>query len=95
MRFAVEMEGSYAQHPTGYVCQVCDDIAVVDMDDGGCLCAVHAIEVIMRIDLRASRSACHRSSVARQHVDGCRTLWEVPGVVQPPRPTAVALNVVR
>jgi hypothetical protein len=29
------MEGSYPQHPTGYVCQVCEDIAVVDMDDGG------------------------------------------------------------
>ena len=50
------MEGSYPQHPTGYVCQVCEDIAVVDMDDGGYLCAVHAIEVIMRIDLRAAGS---------------------------------------
>ena len=48
------MEGSYPQHPIEYVCQVCDDIAVVDMDDGGYLCAVHAIEVIMRIDLRAT-----------------------------------------
>lgn len=50
------MKGSYPQHPTGYVCQVCEDIAVVDMDDGGYLCAVHAIEVIMRIDLRAAGS---------------------------------------
>ena len=48
------MEGSYPQHPTGYVCQVCEDIAVADMDDGGYLCAVHAIEAIMRIDLRAA-----------------------------------------
>jgi hypothetical protein len=46
------MEDIYPQHPTGYVCQVCDAIAVVDMDNGGYLCAVHGIEVIMRIDLR-------------------------------------------
>ena len=46
------MEDIYPPHPTGYVCQVCNGIAVVDMDSDGYLCAVHGIEVIMRIDLR-------------------------------------------
>ena len=74
------MEGSYPQHPTGYVCHVCDDIAVVDMDDGGFLCAVHAIEVIMRIDLRASDplvtvQASHTSTLSGAGRPGTCLRW--------------------
>ena len=48
------MGDQYSQRATGYVCQVCGGIAVVDMDGGEYLCAVHGIEVLMRIDLRAT-----------------------------------------
>ena len=74
------MEGSYPQHPTGYVCRVCDCIAVVDMDYGGFLCAVHAIEVIMRIDLRASEplvtvEASHTSTLSGAGRPGTCLRW--------------------
>lgn len=46
------MEGIYTQHPTGFFCDVCDGIAVVDVNDGDhYLCAAHAIEPMMEIDL--------------------------------------------
>ncbi|MBG7605880.1 MAG: hypothetical protein IZT58_14840 [Actinobacteria bacterium] len=46
------MEGIYTQYPTGFSCDVCDGIAVVDVNDGdNYLCATHAIEPIMEIDL--------------------------------------------
>ncbi|MGB9357930.1 MAG: hypothetical protein WCC01_05160 [Acidimicrobiia bacterium] len=46
------MEGIYTQYPTGFSCDVCDGIAVVDVNDGeNYLCAAHAIEPTMEIDL--------------------------------------------
>jgi len=46
------MEGIYTQYPTGFSCDVCDGIAVVDVNDGDhYLCAAHAIEPMMEIDL--------------------------------------------
>ena len=46
------MEGIYTQYPTGFSCDVCDGIAVVDVSDGDhYLCAVHAIEPMIEIDL--------------------------------------------
>jgi hypothetical protein len=47
------MEGITSQHATGYVCRVCDGIAVVELD-GEYLCAHHAIEAMesVEIDLR-------------------------------------------
>lgn len=46
------------QHPTGFVCRICDGIAVVELD-GEFLCAEHAIEAMttIEIDLRADESA--------------------------------------
>jgi len=48
------MEGQSTQHPTGYVCRICDGVAVVEID-GEYLCAAHAIEAMttIEIDLRA------------------------------------------
>ena len=48
------MEDTLTQHPTGYVCQICDGIAVVDMDNDTYLCAEHAIEAMVLVDLRAA-----------------------------------------
>lgn len=46
------MEGIYTQYPTGFSCDVCDGIAVVEVDDGDhYLCAAHAIEPVMEINL--------------------------------------------
>jgi hypothetical protein len=46
------MEGIYPQYPTGFACDVCDGIAVVVVDDGDhYLCAAHAIEPMMDVDL--------------------------------------------
>jgi hypothetical protein len=46
------MEGINTQYPTGFSCGVCDGIAVVDVNDGeNYLCAAHAIEGVMEIDL--------------------------------------------
>ena len=46
------MEGIYTQYPTGFSCDVCDGIAVVDVDDGDhYLCAAHAIEPMIEIDI--------------------------------------------
>ncbi len=47
-----DMEGIHPQYPTGFVCDVCGGIAVIDVDDGDhYLCAAHAIEPMMDIDL--------------------------------------------
>ena len=46
------MEGIYTQYPTGFSCDVCDGIAVIDVDDGDhYLCAAHAIEPMVEINL--------------------------------------------
>lgn len=48
------MEGICTQYPTGFSCDVCDGVAVVDVNDGdNYLCAVHAIEPMIEIDLAA------------------------------------------
>jgi hypothetical protein len=40
------------QYPTGFACDVCDGIAVVEVNDGDhYLCAAHAIEPRLEIDL--------------------------------------------
>ena len=46
------MEGMSKQHATGYTCHECGGVAVVDID-GGYLCAEHAIEAMITVDLRA------------------------------------------
>jgi hypothetical protein len=46
------MEGIYTQYPTGFSCDVCGGNAVVDVNDGDhYLCAAHAIEPMIEIDL--------------------------------------------
>ena len=40
------------QHATGYTCHECGGVAVVDID-GTYLCAAHAIETMITVDLRA------------------------------------------
>ncbi len=51
------MEGMSTQHPTGFVCHICEGIAVVELE-GKYLCAEHAIESMttIEIDLRAEES---------------------------------------
>ena len=46
------MEGMSKQHATGYTCHECGEVAVVDID-GHYLCAEHAIEAMITVDLRA------------------------------------------
>jgi hypothetical protein len=46
------MEGMSKQHATGYTCHMCGGVAVVALD-GGYLCAQHAIETMVTVDLRA------------------------------------------
>jgi hypothetical protein len=52
------MEGMATQHPTGYICHICEGIAVVELE-GKFLCAEHAIEAMttIEIDLRAEEPA--------------------------------------
>ena len=46
------MEGIDTQYPTGFSCDVCDGIAVIDVDDGDhYLCAAHALEPMVEINL--------------------------------------------
>jgi hypothetical protein len=47
------MEGMGKQHATGYTCLLCGGVAVVDID-GNYLCAHHAIEAMIEVDLRAA-----------------------------------------
>ena len=51
------MEGMSTQHPTGFICYICEGVAVVDLD-GKYLCAEHAIDAMttIEIDLRAEES---------------------------------------
>jgi hypothetical protein len=49
---AVGMEAMDTQHATGFTCSICGGTAVVDVDDGY-LCARHAIEAMIEVDLRA------------------------------------------
>ncbi|MEN8113923.1 MAG: hypothetical protein ABFS21_06000 [Actinomycetota bacterium] len=44
------MEGITSQHATGFVCHICDGIAVVDLD-GEYLCAHHAIEAMEKVEV--------------------------------------------
>ena len=46
------MEDTTTQHPTGFVCSICEGVAVVEID-GGYLCAKHGIEAMITVDLRA------------------------------------------
>ena len=46
------MEGMNTQHATGYTCHERGGVAVVDID-GSYLCAKHAIEAMITVDLRA------------------------------------------
>jgi hypothetical protein len=46
------MEGMSRQHATGFTCCLRGAIAVVDID-GGYLCAKHAVEAMIEVDLRA------------------------------------------
>ena len=52
------MEGMSTQHPTGYICYICEGIAVVELE-GQYLCAEHAIEAMtsIEIDLREEQPA--------------------------------------
>ena len=57
------MEGTNTQHPTGFVCRICEGVAVVDLD-GDYLCAAHAIEAMttIEIDLRDKEPAVTAST---------------------------------
>lgn len=46
------------QHPTGFICHICEGIAVVELE-GQYLCAEHAIEAMtgIEIDLREEQPA--------------------------------------
>ena len=52
------MEGMSTQHPTGFICYICEGIAVVELA-GQYLCAEHAIEAMtsIEIDLREEQPA--------------------------------------
>ena len=52
------MEGMSTQHPTGFICYICEGIAVVELE-GQYLCAEHAIETMtsIEIDLREEQPA--------------------------------------
>jgi len=52
------MEGMSIQHPTGFICYICEGIAVVELK-GQYLCAEHAIEAMttIEIDLREEQPA--------------------------------------
>lgn len=51
------MEGTYLHYATGFACDVCDGNADVNVGDGEhYLCAAHAIEPMMEIDLSGSDS---------------------------------------
>jgi hypothetical protein len=52
------MEGMSTQHPTGFICYICEGIAVVELD-GQYLCAEHAIDAMtnIEIDLREEQPA--------------------------------------
>ncbi len=65
------MEGLEAQRPTGFACQVCGGVAVVDIDDGY-LCAPHAI-ASLTIDLRSSEPVVTFSS--RQSLGAEMLTW--------------------
>jgi len=57
------MEGTDTQHPTGFICSICEGVAVVEVD-GDYLCAAHAIEAMtaIEIDLREKEPAVSASS---------------------------------
>ena len=57
------MEGTHTQHPTGFICRICEGVAVVEID-GDYLCAAHAIEAMtpIEIDLREKEPAVSAST---------------------------------
>ena len=57
------MEGTNTQHPTGFICRICEGVAVVELD-GDYLCAAHAIEAMttIEIDLREKQPAVSAST---------------------------------
>jgi hypothetical protein len=57
------MEGTNTQHPTGFICRICEGVAVVELD-GDYLCAAHAIEAMttIEIDLREKEPAVSAST---------------------------------
>jgi hypothetical protein len=57
------MEGNNTQHPTGFICRICEGVAVVELD-GDYLCATHAIEAMttIEIDLREQQPAASSSA---------------------------------
>jgi len=57
------MEGTNTQHPTGFICYICEGVAVVEID-GDYLCAAHAIEAMttIEIDLREKKPAAAAST---------------------------------
>ncbi len=59
----VGMEGTDTQHPTGFICRICEGVAVVEID-GDYLCAAHAIEAMttIEIDLREKEPAVSAST---------------------------------
>ncbi len=59
----VGMEGTNTQHPTGFICRICEGVAVVEID-GDYLCAAHAIEAMttIEIDLREKEPAVSAST---------------------------------
>lgn len=60
---ALGMEGNNTQHPTGFICRICEGVAVVELD-GDYLCAAHAIEAMttIEIDLREKQPAVNAST---------------------------------
>jgi hypothetical protein len=57
------MEGTDTQHPTGFICGICEGVAVVELD-GDYLCAAHAIKAMttIEIDLREKEPAVSAST---------------------------------
>ncbi len=51
------------QHPTGFICRICEGIAVVEIADGY-LCAAHALDAMtsIEVDLRVEEPAVSAST---------------------------------
>jgi hypothetical protein len=62
------MEGMSTQHPTGFTCRICGDVAVVELDSGY-LCAEHAIKAMtnIEIDLREEQPAVSNVTSMEQY----------------------------
>jgi hypothetical protein len=62
------MEGMSTQHPTGFICHICGDIAVVELESRY-LCAEHAIKAMtsIEIDLREEQPAVSNVTSMEQY----------------------------